>query len=158
MAERIYIETTIPSLYHTLREDDESKVRMKWTRQWWEEYAVRFELTTSAAVIEELEQGASEKVQERLDLLQDVELLPINDEITNIVKKYIENRLMPNDPTGDALHLAVASFHGVDALLTWNCKHLANANKIRPIRKINDELGLPTPELTTPLNYLGGDD
>jgi predicted nucleic acid-binding protein len=133
-------------------------MRMKWTRQWWDEYAVQFELTTSAAVIEELEQGASEKVQERLDLLQDVELLPINDQITNIVKKYIENRLMPNDPTGDALHLAVASFHRVDALLTWNCKHLANANKTKHIRKINDQLGLPTPELTTPLNYLGGDD
>jgi predicted nucleic acid-binding protein len=158
MAERIYIETTIPSLYHTMREDDESQMRMKWTRQWWNEYAVQFHLTTSAAVIEELEQGASEKVQERLDLLQDVELLPINDQITSIVKKYIENRLMPKDPTGDALHLAIASFHQVDALLTWNCKHLANANKIKHIRKINDELGLPTPELTTPLNYLGGDD
>ena len=65
---------------------------------------------------------------------------------------------MPNHPSGDALHLAVTSFHQVNALLTWNCKHLANANKIDLIRKINEELGLPTPELTTPLNYLGGDD
>jgi len=62
---------------------------------------------------------------------------------------------MPNDPQGDALHLAIASYHKVDALLTWNCKHLANANKFDHIRRINYEIGLPTPILTTPLNYLG---
>ena len=155
---RIYIETTIPSLYHTLRTDDESRVRRKWTRQWWSEYTGKFILTSSAAVIEELSEGTSEKTQERLDLLKDVELLPITAEIEQIARIYIERLVMPDDPSGDALHLAVASFHNVDALLTWNCKHLANANKINFIRAINEELSLPTPELTTPLNYLGGDD
>ena len=65
---------------------------------------------------------------------------------------------MPQDPSGDALHLALASYYNVDALLTWNCKHFANLNKVSLIRQINTELGLPTPELVTPLNYLGIDD
>ena len=158
MNKRIYIETTIPSFYHTLRTDDESRVRQKWTRQWWNEYADEFILTSSVAVIEELSEGTSEKTQQRLDLLKDVELLSITDEIELIARIYIERLIIPTDPSRDALHLAVASFHNVDALLTWNCKHLANANKINLIRQINQELSLPTPELTTPLNYLGGDD
>jgi len=148
MSKRIYIETTIPSFYHTLRTDDESRVRQKWTRQWWNEYADEFILTSSVAVIEELSEGTSEKTQQRLDLLKDVELLPIRDEVELIARIYIERLIMPTDPSGDALHLAVASFYNVDALLTWNCKHLANANKINLIRQINQELSLPRTELT----------
>ena len=155
---RIYIETTIPSFYYTLRTDAESRVRQKWTRQWWNEYAGIFTLTSSVAVIEEINRGTSDKIQDRLDLLKDVELLPITDYIENIARIYIDRLVMPRDPSGDALHLAIASFHNVDALLTWNCRHLANANKIHSIRQINQELGLVVPELTTPLNYLGGDD
>ena len=62
MAERVYIETTIPSFYHTLRTDAESVARMHWTRQWWAEYASPFELFTRPAVILELQQGSSEKL------------------------------------------------------------------------------------------------
>ncbi len=60
------------------------------------------------------------------------------------------------DPAGDALHLAVATFHKVDVLLTWNCAHLANPNKTGRLQLINYEIGLPTPALMTSLNYLNG--
>ena len=63
---------------------------------------------------------------------------------------------MPRGPLGDALHLAITSFYKVDTLLTWNLAHLANPDKIDFIIQINRELGLPTPELATPLDYLGG--
>jgi len=63
---------------------------------------------------------------------------------------------MPSDPFGDALHLALASYHRCDFLVTWNCLHLANANKLGPIRRINGILGLNTPELVTPMELLGG--
>jgi hypothetical protein len=65
---------------------------------------------------------------------------------------------MPADPTGDALHLALASHHKCDFLLTWNCLHLANANKFGHIRRINTMLGLFTPTIVTPLELLGGSD
>jgi hypothetical protein len=65
---------------------------------------------------------------------------------------------MPRDPSGDALHMALATFHRVDVLLTWNCLHLANPNKMEHLRLVNYELGLPTPVVTTPLNYLSGDE
>ena len=158
MPDHLYIETTIPSFYHTLRTDPESVARMHWTRQWWAECAPQFELFTSTAVILELRQGSSEKTAERLALIAGLELLDINDDVARIVGTYIQRHVMPNDPGGDALHLAVASYYRMDVLLTWNCRHLANPNKMGYIGAVNRELGLPTPLVTTPLNYVGGDD
>ena len=75
---------------------------------------------------------------------------------TTIPSAYIERLIMPQKQGGDALHLAIASLHQVDAILTWNCMHLANPNKFDFIARINRELGLIIPELKTPLDYLGG--
>jgi hypothetical protein len=65
---------------------------------------------------------------------------------------------MPQDPLGDALHLALASFFRCDFLLTWNCNRLANANKFNHIKRINALLGLFVPMLVTPLEMLGETD
>ncbi len=157
MTQKIHIETTIPSFYNTLRTDAESVARMHWTRQWWTEFSPQFDLFTSPADFLELQQGSSEKTEERLALVANLKLLEINDEIDRIVATYIERRAMPNDPGGDALHLALASHYQMDVLLTWNCRHLANSNKIEHIQAVNRELGLPMPLITTPLNYVGGD-
>ena len=158
MPTRVYIETTIPSLYHTLRTDPESVSRMHWTRQWWAEFGPQFELLTSPAVILELRQGSTEKTEERLELISAFDLLDITDDVEQIVATYIERLVMPSDPGGDALHLAITSYHGLDVLLTWNCRHLANPNKMEHIRAVNRELGLAMPLITTPLNYVGGVD
>ncbi len=156
MQKRIYIETTIPSSYYTLRTDDVSLTRQKLTRQWWDEYANLFILTSSTAVETELRLGAGEATQDRLALLAGVEIYVPTVEILQITQIYIDRLIMPKGPQGDALHLAIASFYQVDAMLTWNYIHLANPNKFDFIARINRELGLVTPKLTTPLDYLGG--
>ena len=157
MLPRVYIETTIPSFYYTLRTDPESIARMHWTRAWWNEFSNEFTLITSAAVIDELRRGTSHKTEKRISLLDKALIVPITDEVVHIAQIYVDKLAMPSDPAGDALHLAIASFHKMDALLTWNCKHLANANKVNHIRRVNYEIGLPTPVLATPLNYLSGE-
>lgn len=86
-------------------------------------------------------------------MLENAIVLPITEEIDQIVQVYIERRVMPRDPGGDALHLALASYYKTDFLLTWNCRHLANASKFQHIRMVDFELGLPTPVLATPLNF-----
>ena len=91
-------------------------------------------------------------------MLNGVELLDITEEALELTELYIEKLVMPNDPAGDALHLALASIHKIDVLLTWNCRHLANPNKLEHIRLINFGLGLPVPMIVTPLNFLGGED
>ncbi len=158
MRQRIYIETSIPSFYYTQREDVESKARRNWTRNWWDEYSSESSLVSSAAVIAELRRGKSAMVEDRINLIDGAQLLPITEAVEAIAQIYIDKMIMPRDPQGDALHLAVASFYRVEFLLTWNCAHLANPNKFERIRLLNFEIGLPVPTLTTPMNFLSGGD
>ena len=90
--------------------------------------------------------------------MQGLPLLAIEPGILEIVATYARHKLMPADPGGDALHLALASYHKCDFLVTWNCQHLANANKFGHIRRVNTMLGLFVPALVTPLELLGEDD
>jgi hypothetical protein len=155
---RVYVETTIPSFYHEVRESPDIIARRDWTRQWWGYARDRYELVTSPAVLEELMAGPPERQAAWLGLLHGVPILPIAPEVAEIVDVYIRHYLMPDDPNGDALHLALASFYRCDFLVTWNCLHLANANKFGHIRRINTLLGLFVPALVTPLELLGGID
>jgi hypothetical protein len=109
----VYIETTIPSFYHDVRTSPDIVVRRDWTRNWWAIAQDRYRLVTSVAVIEELEGGIPEHAEARLGLIAKLPHLPVEPEIPVIVRAYIRHQLMPADPTGDALHLALASYHKV---------------------------------------------
>jgi predicted nucleic acid-binding protein len=128
--------------------------RRHWTRQWWDHHRQGYFLVTSEAVLEELEAGRDPRKKERLALISQLPMVPVVDTVADIVDTYIRHHVMPVDPRGDALHLALASYHRCQFLLTWNCAHLANANKQEHIRHINTLLGLPVPVLTTPLELL----
>lgn len=147
----VYVETSVPSFYYEVRTDPDMVARREWTRGWWSVAAERHELVTSPAVIDELERGDFPLRRECLELLGGLPLLAIEAPVMDIVEAYIARRVMPADPAGDALHLAVASFHRCDFLVTWNCKHLANAHKFDHIRRVNTLLGLYVPSLVTPL-------
>ena len=154
-----YIETSIPSFYFTGRTDPFSIARQKWTQQWWGKFTDDFQLYSSLAVTVELERGTLENLKwQRISLIEELPMLDISTDVREIARIYVERLLMPRDADGDALHLAIASFYGLDVLLTWNCNHLANPNKFGHIETINNELGLKVPLLTTPLNYLSEDD
>lgn len=155
MKSRVYIETSIPSFFHEVRTEPDMIARRDWTRQFWEKAEDEYSLVTSVAVLEELEQGKFPHKQAALDLVSSLPLLSGPDEIAEIVDTYIRNMVMPADPRGDALHLAIASYYKCDFLLTWNCKHLANGNKFGHIRKVNGMLGLYVPMLVTPMELLG---
>ncbi|HZZ28383.1 MAG TPA: type II toxin-antitoxin system VapC family toxin [Pirellulales bacterium] len=151
----VYVETTIPSFYCETRTSADVVARMQWTQQWWKTAADRFELCSSAAVLDELGGGElPERNALRLNLMKHVPLVPITDAIGEIVQAYLHHHLMPTDPAGDALHLALASYHRCDFLVTWNCRHLANANKFGHIRRVNTILGLWIPAIVTPLELL----
>ncbi len=154
---RVYVETSIPSFYHEPRTTPDVVARRDWTRQWWEGASANCELLTSPAVINELSAGIPERSALRLSLIRDLPLLPIELAIIEIATTYVRHKVMPADPTGDALHLAIASFHKCDFLVTWNCSHIANANKFGHIRRVNTMLGLFVPALVTPLELLGVD-
>ena len=158
MKQTVYLETSIPSFYHEVRTEPEMVARKEWTRQWWDNYHDRYILVTSEVVLDELNNGDYPNKAKSVELLAAIPLVPVEIPVIEIVQAYIQHKIMPNDPVGDALHLALASYHKCDFLLTWNCNHIANANKFNHIRRINTMLGLFVPLLVTPLELLGGEE
>jgi predicted nucleic acid-binding protein len=152
-----YIETTIPSFYHEVRTDPDMVARREWTRRWFDAAITTDRVVTSPAVLAELENGDFPGRDQAIRMLDSLELLSVNSAVAEIVEAYTRHHLMPRDPFGDALHLALASYHRCDFLVTWNCQHLANARKFGHIRRLNGILGLYVPELVTPMELLGED-
>jgi hypothetical protein len=155
MSETVYIETSIFSFYHDRRNSPAVIAMRDWTRQWWDNHRHQYAVMTSTAVLAELGTGSLPHKEDALSMALGLPAIPIENDIREIVEVYIGHHLMPLNPLGDALHLALASFHKVDYLLTWNCEHLANANKFGHIRRINTLLGLHIPALVTPLELMG---
>lgn len=152
---RIYLETTVFSFYFNARPEPEMVARQNWTRRWLDAALLTSdELVTSVAVETELTAGDFPFKSDMIELASRLPLLDINDAVIEAVEAYIANRVMPNNPGGDAFHLASASFHRCDFLVTWNCRHIANANKFGHIRRVNGILGLGNPALVTPLELL----
>lgn len=155
---RIYIETTIPSFYFEVRHEPEMIAGRNWTREWFDASSRMEEFVTSTAVLVELERGAFPGREDAVKLISNLTPLAVTSDVEQIVGEYISRLLMPSDPSGDALHLALASYYECDFLVTWNCKHLANANKFDNIARINGILGLAIPKIVTPLELLEYDD
>ncbi len=153
--EIVYLETTFFSFYFDERTAPAIVAMHEWTRQFWDERRNKYRFVTSESVLVELRHGGAHHKEAALRMPLTIPLLPAGTEIDGIVQAYIEHKLMPQDPAGDALHLALASFYKCDYLVTWNCRHLANANKFGHIREINRILGLKSPDLVTPQELLG---
>jgi predicted nucleic acid-binding protein len=155
MSALIYVETTIPSFHTEKRTAINIQARRQWTREWWSKPKPDQRLVTSVVVFEELERIPDPtRRAESLALLRELEELDYTAEVEEIAAVYLQHKLMPAEALGDADHLALASFYNCDMLVTWNCKHLANANKTGHIRRVNALLGLRTPLLVTPLELL----
>jgi predicted nucleic acid-binding protein len=155
MKRQIYIETTIASVYHETRTDARTVARREWTRQWWDQRPDHYEYVTSEFVIAELEDGTFPHQSSALEFARALPRLSLHPMISLIVNTYINHKVMPADADGDAMHLAIASYYKCEFLVTWNCRHLANARKFEHIRKINGRLGLFVPTLVTPLEISG---
>jgi hypothetical protein len=150
----IYVETSIPSFYYDTRTARDLQARRDWTRQWWSAPKPDTILVVGAPVVIELKRAPIIKRKQALELIAALPSLDVSSEIDEIIEVYLEHKLMPRDAEGDAAHLALASLNKCDLLVTWNCKHLANANKFGHIHRVNALLGLSTPDLVTPLQLL----
>jgi hypothetical protein len=150
MAGRVYLETTIPSAYASTRTDPSSIHRRGLTRAWWVEQGPRYDVWTSEAVVLELAQGDWPGKAIALEMVEPVRRVPISEEVVNVARRYVRERLVSENLQGDALHLATACVHEFDFLLTWNIRHLANPNKLAHLTVVNRRLGLLTPQVVTP--------
>lgn len=154
MNKLVYVETSVPSFYFETRPRHDMQAMKQWTREWWALPKFDQELVIGPPILAELSEAPPTKRERAMRLIENLRMLPYTDEVMEIVSAYFAHKLMPREAHGDADHLAIASFHNCDMLVTWNCKHLANANKFGHIRRVNGSLGLRTPALVTPQQLL----
>jgi predicted nucleic acid-binding protein len=147
----VYLETTIAS-YLTAREsrDPIAIGRREMTSLWWDEYRSFFDLCVSELVISESRQGDSEAAQRRLKFLDGLPSLEISDQSEQLASELVASRIIPEQYAEDALHIALCAVHQIDYLLTWNCRHLANAVLRRRIERIVEARGYACPVICTP--------
>lgn len=145
---RVYLDSTIPSYYFDTRAEILNYVAD--TRHWWDKESQAYDLWLSQATLRELSQGGHPYREKILEFVRKIKVLPEDRMVLELAQTYIDHKLMPASLEGDAAHLAYASFYGFNYLLTWNCNHLANANKRRHIEVINNRLGLASPLIVTP--------
>ena len=148
MRPTVTIETTIPSYYCDERAELGGEIAR--TRQWWDHERGDYECFISPVVLDELSAGDYSTQAACLALVEGFPLLDVDAEVLDIAEVYRARTLMPQDPAADAVHLALASHYRMDYLLTWNCRHLANANKARHLETLNVQMGLSVPRLVTP--------
>lgn len=102
--------------------------------------------------------GDAEAAARRLDAISGIARLEINGEVEQIAASLLKRRLIPPQVAEDALHIAIAAAHGMDFILTWNFKHIANPAIQHRIAGLLDEMGLALPFICTPEELLGEDD
>jgi predicted nucleic acid-binding protein len=157
MKESIYLETTVVSYYTSkLSRDVVILAHQQITREWWPRAVTRFDVLISEIVIEEASLGDPEAAKRRLEELKDFPLLELSDRVREIAEIYMEALAIPERVFGDAIHLAVASVYDVDYLVTWNCAHIANAELIKKLMKVNESLGIHSPIICTPEELMEG--
>lgn len=137
----VYIETTIPS-YLTARpsRDVVRLAHQELTRAWWDQKE-RFQLFVSDLVELECSRGDPVAASERLQAIKEIERLPNAEELADLAKTLFEQIRLPANAQVDVEHLALCVFHKIEYLLTWNCRHLANAVLLSKLPELCRNLG-----------------
>ena len=154
----LYVETSIVSY---LRQRPSSQVvmaaRQLLTHQWWDEERRNYELVTSQYVLDEASAGDPVLAAERLQSLDGIPLLPLDPQIGVIAKEIMSRAILPPKASIDALHIAIVAHHRIQYLLTWNCRHIANAKILPRIHEVLTDLGIPIPIICTPEEMVDDD-
>ena len=151
MKPRIYLETSILSYLTAWRSRDlVTAAHQQITREWWDTRRMQFELYVSQIVIQESSAGDRRAAERRLDSVENIPLLDIDEHVTALAENLIKEIPLPARAEVDAVHIAVAVVNGMDYLLTWNCAHIANAALRGEIEAICRAHGYEPPVICTP--------
>lgn len=155
--ETVYIETSIIG-YLTARSSKNLIIaaNIEITRDWWENCHNNFNLYISQIVVDEISRGDIEMVNQRLEVIRDYPLLEVTEAVDDLASEFMAKTNLPPKAADDAIHIAVATVNNLDDLLTWNCKHIANAQIQKKLGKICSNLGYNLPIICTPYEFMGG--
>ena len=148
---KVYLETSFFSLCVSTRTGIKELGWRASSNEWWQTQAQGHELFISPEVVRELSAPEFPNSSVALQMLRGLSVLDLANEVTELAELLVQERVMPGPATqGDAIHVAVATFYGMDYILTWNVKHLANPNKRKHFAIICARLGLVPPIPMTP--------
>jgi len=155
MTAQVYVETTVIS-YLTARPNRDVVIagHQQVTHEWWNTRRSSYELCVSQLVLDEAGAGDAVAAQERLIVLQPMLVLETTTEALELAKQLLQAGALPAKAANDALHIAVAATKAVPFLLTWNCRHLANAVMRPVIEKVCSANGFKAPIICTPEELL----
>ena len=150
MTSSVYVETSVVSyLTATPTRDIAVLAHQQITREWWATRS-RFELFVSQAVFDEASAGDPGAAARRLGSLQGITVLEVTPAALDMAKGLVQSGVLPPKALVDSIHVATAAVHGIDYLLTWNCKHIANAAIRGKIERSCRALSLQPPLICTP--------
>ena len=151
MKATVYLETSIIG-YLTSRPSRDliTAANQQLTHEWWNDHRESFDIFVSQFVIDECGEGDAGAAQERSDVLTDIRQLDTTEDVENVAVELVKQVPLPEKAGVDALHIAVATVHGMEYLLTWNCTHIANAALRPQIEAICRSFGYEPPTICTP--------
>lgn len=156
MAPKVYIETTIVSYLTANPSADVIKAaHQKVTKEWWNKQRRHFDLFASEFVTVEAAAGDQIMAKRRLKILNEIQLIAVQSVAIELGRTLVKRGPLPAKAEIDAFHIAVAATSGMNYLLTWNCKHIANAQMQDGIGKICKALGFEPPRICTPEELMG---
>ena len=153
--ESVYIETTILSyLVANPAKDVVIAGHQLTTQEWWSARRTNFNCFISQVVVDEISEGDPSEVRKRLAVAGTLDALAVTVDVDKLTESIMNSRVLPPKAVRDAAHIAVATVHNVQYLLTWNCKHLANAQIAKRIAGICKAAGYEMPTICTPEELL----
>jgi PIN domain len=152
---RVYVETTVVSyLASRPSRDLRLAAHQQLTLEWWDRRRASFELFVSQLVVEEAGAGDSTAAARRLSFLDGVALLDMTEPSLALAERLLSEGAVPRGSEEDALHIGLAAVHGMDYLLTWNFKHIANATMRSRIEVACVRAGYAFPVICSPEELL----
>lgn len=152
----VYIETSVIS-YLTARPSAGlvTAAHQQITREWWDNCRTRFESFISPLVLDEASRGDPVAAEIRLAAVKELAILEVTESALALVNALVNEGALPSKAIDDAAHVAIAAVHNVDFLVTWNCRHIDNAETKPLIRSICAIQGYACPEICTPEELMG---
>lgn len=148
---KVYLETSFVSYLVARRSRDLIvAARQQLTIDWWENQRRKHELFISEMVLREAREGDPDEVSKRLAVMDDLALLDLTQEVAQLADQLLISNTLPLKAARDAVHIAAATVHGMDYLLTWNFKHIANAHVRKMAERIFQQAGYEIPLIVSP--------
>jgi predicted nucleic acid-binding protein len=155
MKPKVYLETSVISyLASRPSRDLIMAAHQQVTHEWWEKRRSKFELVVSQLVLQEASGGDKSAAEQRNSYVEDLSQVQVTDAVIELAQKLLRVSAIPASEFADAVHVAAAAVHGIDYLLTWNLKHIANAVIRHRIESTCRESGYEPPVICTPEELL----